>query len=270
MTLYDVQVKAGRLPQPYSNEVVLSEPVALNRSVSIGDRIGNPVNENDNNIPTELEVVGILSRPSDEPAQDDLWLGFASYEYLSQHERYANHPIHLLTIPKAGQKATLDTWMREDIDGELVEVLTYAWMKNNYRLISLLILAVFGGVEIVVALVATVALTVLGYIFFTQRREEFGILHAIGRSRAWLVKRTAGEMASIIAIAWGISALICGLGLAGIQVGLYTPKGLRLNFLNPVPWLFTVPIPIAVLAATTGSVARVLRKLDPVAIVERR
>ena len=69
---------------------------------------------------------------------------------------------------------------------------------------------------------------------------------------------------------WLLSAVICGLGLVGVQLGLYTPRGLSLNFFNSVPWVFTLPIPVAVIAASGGLVARMLRKLDPVAVIERR
>jgi ABC-type lipoprotein release transport system permease subunit len=268
--LYGVQVKEGRLPRPHTNEVVLSEAVALNRDLHLGDKVGEPVNEDDKDIPTEMEIVGILTRPSQDHGEDDLWLGFASYEYLTSHERYESHPIHLLVIPNRGQKAAMDTWLREELNPELVESLTFDWMRMNYRLLTLIPLALFGAGEIVVAVVAAVALAVLSYTFLTQRREEFGVLHAIGHSRPWLVLRTVRETASSIGLAWLLSALACGIGLVGVHFGLYAPKGLGLNFLNPVPWLFTLPMPVAVIAASGGLVARMLRRLDPVTIIERR
>jgi ABC-type lipoprotein release transport system permease subunit len=286
INLYGVQVKEGRLPRPHTNEVVLSEAVALNRGLHVGDKIGQPANEEDNDIPTEMVVVGVLSRPSTSPldsardvlrtgpAQDrgenDLWLGFASYEYLTSHELYASHPVHLLVIPNEGQKAEMDTWLREEVNPELVEAYTFEWMRTNYRLLVLILLAVFGVVEVVIAIVAAVALAVLSYVFFAQRREEFGVLHAIGHSRPWLVLRTVRETASTVGVAWLLSALVCGIGLVGVQFGLYAPRGLSLNFFNPVPWLFTLPIPVAVIAASGGLVARMLRRLDPVSVIERR
>jgi hypothetical protein len=51
---------------------------------------------------------------------------------------------------------------------------------------------------------------------------------------------------------------------------MYAGKGLSYDWANPTPWLFTLPIPIAVLLATSGTVAWMLSKLDPVAIIERR
>jgi hypothetical protein len=54
------------------------------------------------------------------------------------------------------------------------------------------------------------------------------------------------------------------------QIFVYAPKGLGLNLFNPIPWLFTLPIPLAVVVASTGTVARMLSRLDPVSIVEGR
>jgi ABC-type lipoprotein release transport system permease subunit len=269
INLYGVQVKEGRLPRPHTNEVVLSEAVALNRGLHVGDKIGRPANEDDN-IPTEMVVVGILSQPSRDRGEDDLWLGFASREYLSSHELYASRPMHLLVIPNEGQKAEMDTWLREEMNPELVEVYTFEWMRMNYRLLALLFLAISGVVEVIIAVVASVALTVLSYIFFAQRQEEFGVLHAIGHSRPWLVLRTVRETASIVGAAWLLSAAMCGIGLAGMQFGVYAPRGLSLSFFSPVPWLFALPIPVAVVAVSGGLVSRMLRKLDPVTIIERR
>jgi cell division protein FtsX len=178
--------------------------------------------------------------------------------------------MHLLVIPQEGQKAAMDAWLREEVNPELVEALTFDWMRMNYRILTLIPLALFGVVEVVVAIVAALALAMLSYTFFAQRREEFGVLHAIGRSRPWLVWRTIYETASAIGLAWLLSALVCGMGLISVQFGLYAPRGLSLNFLNPVPWLFTLPIPVAVVVVSGGLVSRMLRKLDPVTVIERR
>ena len=60
----------------------------------------------------------------------------------------------------------------------------------------------------------------------------------------------------------------CLIGLLYMQFGMFAPLGLRLDFFNLIPWLFTLPIPIAVLVVTTVSTFRTLRKLDPVSIIE--
>jgi ABC-type antimicrobial peptide transport system permease subunit len=132
------------------------------------------------------------------------------------------------------------------------------------------LLSLLAAVESLIAIVAAFALAALNYIFFTQRREEFGILHAVGRARPWLVLRTLKETGSAVAIAWLIGAGVCVVGLVYAQAHVYAPMGLSLDFFNPAPWLFTLPIPLAVVAASVGTIARMLSRLDPVSVIERR
>jgi ABC-type antimicrobial peptide transport system permease subunit len=176
----------------------------------------------------------------------------------------------LIAIPVHSQKAEMDAWLGEHMHGDQTEVHIHPGMQGNYRLLTWILLGVFGVVEGIVAVVAALALAVLSYTFFVQRRKQFGILHAIGRSRSWLVWRTARATLGTVGVAWLLSATFCGLVLASVQAAVYAPKGLEMNILNPAPWLFTLPLPLAVVAVSSGLVRRMLRKLDPVSIVERR
>jgi ABC-type lipoprotein release transport system permease subunit len=267
LDLYDVQVQEGHLPRPHTNQVVLSKAVARNRGLSIGDMIGQPVSQRDSDMTTEMEVVGILSS-SDQQA-NDLWTGFASYEYLSSHEFYQFYPISMLVVPAEGHKDALDHWLEKDVASEGTSVATYETQLRQDRLVAVVGVLVFGIAESVVAVVAAIALASLSYIFFVQRKEEFGVLHAIGHSRWWLVLRTVKESLVVVGLAWLVGAILCGISLIVMQTAIYTPKGLTLRFFDPVPWLSTLPMPLAVVVST-GLVALMLRRLDPVAVIERR
>jgi ABC-type antimicrobial peptide transport system permease subunit len=268
LNLYGAQVAEGRLPRPRTNEIVLSQALAQNRNLQVGDRIGRVhYPEEDDDIPTEMIIVGILSTP---PGREDLWTGFASLEYLQNHEFYASWPMRLLVVPVEGHKEALDTWLVENVDSKQAVVQTLEDRQTTYRIAMAAILVLFGLLESVIAIVAAVALGILSYTFFVQRQGEFGILHAIGHSRPWLVLRTVRESASVVAVAWLLGGVLCAVGLIYMQIGLYAPKGLSLNLLNPAPWLFTLPMPLAIIAVGAGLVARMLRKLDPVAVIERR
>jgi len=272
VNLYGVRLEEGRLPRPHSNEIVLSKAVAMNRGLRVGDKIGRPVYEYDISIPTEMVVVGILSRPSREPNENesDLWSGFASYEYLRSHELYSSQPVSLLVIPAEGRKDELDAWLEESVASGQTAVRTYDTLLSGHRQSMWILLLAFAVVEGVIAIVAAIALAVLSYTFFAQRREEFGTLHAMGHSRPWLVLRTMGEAASVVVVAWLMGAAVCGVGLVYIQANVYAPKGLTVDFFNSGLWLFTLPMPLAVVAVSTGLVAWMLSRLDPVAIIERR
>jgi ABC-type lipoprotein release transport system permease subunit len=289
--LLGMQVEQGRLPHPRSNEIVLSEPVALNRGLHVGDRIGVPAYERGefelldvDDVPTEMVVVGILRQAQDRSlrprtarphskrtlSSDTMWLGLASYEYLESHELTSSRLVHLLVVPADGRKDELDAWLEESLVSTQTNVTTYDVEYREHRKFVRGLVAVFSVVGCVTAIVAAIAMATLNYIFFTQRREEFGILHAVGRSRLWLVLRTMKETGSVITVAWLAGAVICCVGLICFQTLVFAPKGLSLNFFDPVPWVLTFPIPLAVVAASTGTIGRMLSRLDPVTIVERR
>lgn len=302
MDVYEVHLSDGRLPHPRSNEIVLSSAVALNRGVGVGDKVGQPVYEQDG-IPTEMVVVGILepdrslrlhsgqAQSRSEQAKQPFgftsldWardrqdrpfsyasqcIGFVPYEYVEGHERYAAAPTHFLVAPVAGREAELEVWLEENADSPQIAVDTFNTATQFAQDVERDLFLFLGVGEAIVAVAAAVALAVLNYIFFVQRREEFGVLHAVGHSRIWLVGRALRESVGVVSAAWVIGAAFCVTGLLYVQANVYAPKGLSINLYNPWPWLFTLPIPLAVVAASAGTIGWMLSRLDPVSIIERR
>ncbi len=274
---YGLRLEEGELVEPRSSHVVLTSALARNRNLGVGSMIGHPVNERDG-MPTELTVVGLLeaTRPAlVERAGYDVppmprWVGFASYEYVDSHERYAGTPTHMLVIPVEGRDSEMEVWLKETIASPRVEIET---LDKSYRRWQGLVqisqtIADIGIVILTVA--AGLGLAILNYIFFTQRRDEFGVLHAVGHSRAALTARALRESASITAVAWLVGAAVCIAGLLYFQAQVYAPLGTSVDLTNLTPWLFTLPIPIAVVVASAGTIGWILRRLDPVAIIERR
>jgi ABC-type antimicrobial peptide transport system permease subunit len=267
LELFDMHVQEGRLPQPRSNEIVLSAAIAANRDLHVGDVIGGETDDDNtlfvDNLPTEMVVVGILS-------PDNPWIGFASYEYLRSHELTSSRGARLLIIPQEGQKQVLDEWLEESLDPTQTRITTYAILEREYREMTTATVLTFAALECMIAAVAAIALATLNHIFFTQRQEEFGILNAVGRSRLWLVWRTMKETGSVVGVAWVVGAALCGIGLFCMQNLVYGPRGLNLDFFSIAPWLLTMPLPLAVALASVGTITWMLHKLDPVAVIERR
>ncbi len=268
LDLYGLHVKEGRLPEPRSNEIVLTRVIATNRGLGLGDHVGRPAYEYDYDMPTEMVVVGILERHN--PGNRDLWLGFAPYEYVSSHELYAARSVDLLLVPEEEHREEVDAWLEEAVASERVAVRTYEQLLLMHRQDMQMLLLLVTVVEGIVAIVAAIALAILSYIFFAQRREEFGILAALGHSRRWLVLRTVGETVAVVAVAWLLGAAICLAGLAAMQIGLFAPKGMALDLTSPTPWLSTMPLPLIIIGVSAGLVVWMLSRLDPVSIIEGR
>jgi hypothetical protein len=222
-----VRLKAGRMFQPHSNEIVLSEETARALQVQLGDEISRAVDKTYYGaIATPLVVVGLLES-ADADQGPSVRLGFASFEYLDSHEAFAPRSVGMIVIAKPGCKATVDAFLETDIATQYTYVETYAEIARFVKLGHLML-----------------------YI--------------------WLIGCTMKETGSVTALAWLIGAGACGIGLLGMQALLYTPRGLNLDFLNLTPWLFTTPLPISIVLASAMTIARMLRNLDPVTVIERR
>ncbi len=281
--LYNLELKEGRLPNPNTNELVIPESIARNRSLQVGDPVGDParpVSPGVNALPVPFVITGIFASPSTQADQN--WLAFVSLEFVENHEGFQNMAFggtnSLFVVPQPGQKDTLDQWLYAEFSyfanydpaREGVYVATEAMMVAGIKERMGNMIRTVGLIESFIAGVAGIALAVLNYVFVSERRPEFGVLHALGLSRQRLIGRTVRETALNVAAAWGLSAVLCLGLLLYLRFVLYAPAGMTLNLFNPVPWLYTLPIPLAVMVASAGTIAWTLSRLDPVSIIERR
>jgi hypothetical protein len=78
------------------------------------------------------------------------------------------------------------------------------------------------------------------------------------------------ETAFIARIAWVLSAIVGLLALLALRMIVFGPLGLTFGLFSVTPWLYTLPIPVAVLVVTAGTTAWTLTKLDAVSVIESR
>ena len=270
--LYGLELKEGRLPRPGTNEMVIPDTLAQNRDLEVGDVIGDPdqpAYPGASSLPVPFVVSGIFARPAS--PEDGDGLGFISLEFLEELEPFLlPEVLPLMVVPKAGQKDVLDAWLEAELAGGDASVLTYRQEVTRVQAKARQDMLSMALLEGVIATVAAIGLAVLNYILISQRQSEFGVLHALGYGRRQLVGRVLGETAFTAGIAWGLSGIIGLMGMLLLRYAVFVPLGLSFDLLNITPWLYTLPIPVVVLAVTTGTTARTLSKLDAVSIVERR
>ncbi|MBN1813313.1 MAG: hypothetical protein JXA14_15870 [Anaerolineae bacterium] len=269
--LYGLELAEGHLPRPNTNDIVIPWTVARNRDIQVGDVIGDrahPIHPNAPTLPSELVVSGIFA-PAENSA-DDIWLSFMSLEFAENYPDSWKVDLSLIVVPKTGQRAALDAWLESQIAGERRLVFTYDNQQALFDKQMSVLLFSLSLLESIIALVAALALTGLNYVFITQRQSEFGVLNALGLSRLQLVRRIVRETLFTTGSAWLVTVLGCAVILLGLQYGFYIPSGLNLNLFNLTPWFYTLPVPVAVLAVSAGTVAWALSRLDPVAVIERR
>jgi hypothetical protein len=201
------------------------------------------------------------------------WLAFVSLEFLESHESY---PVvddalrSVIVVPKAGRKSAMDDWLESTFSGTGIRATTWrgAVLQAQARVRGTVL--TFALIEGIVAITTAIVLAVLNHIAAVQRQSEFGLLHALGHGRRWLAWRVIGETTLTAGMAWGISATLCLVLRLYLHFGVFTSMGLRLDWMDPTPWIFTLPIPALAIAVTAGTMARTLAKLDAVSIIERR
>jgi ABC-type antimicrobial peptide transport system permease subunit len=277
LDVYDLHIGEGKLPQAQSKQIVLTRALARNRGLSVGDILGRPIHERDS-IPTELTVVGLLDSTAaglTERKEYPIptiprWAAFVSYEFVEHHERYSTAPMHALIVPAAGDEAEVESWLEGSIASPQVTVQTFGSVYRSLTKFRMSLFLFLATTESFLAVVAALALAILNTIFVNQRRDEFGTLYAVGHGRVGLVARTLRESVSIAGAAWLIGAACCAGLVLGAQAIVYVPRGMTLSLTNVTPWLFTLPIPIAVVAASTGTITWALSRLDPVTVIEMR
>ncbi len=269
--LFGLELAEGRLPRAGSNELAIPWTFARNRNLQLGDVVGdagNPLFPDAPDLPSALIVSGIF-QPADSYANEN-WLSFASLEFVEAHREDWTAPLSLILVPRVGQKETLDAYLERELGGGSLRVLTYGNQTAEFRQQARELVMILGVLEGMIAAVAALTLAGLNYIFFLGRRIEFGVLYALGLGRRRLIWRGVYEALVTAGAAWLAAVLVFAGIVGGIQAWVYTPAGIQLNFFNPTPWLFTLPVPAAVTVAVTAALAWMLSRLDPVAIIERR
>ncbi|MCW5936514.1 MAG: ABC transporter permease [Fimbriimonadaceae bacterium] len=251
----------GRLPMGgEAPEAVVSEPVARNLGLKMGDTILGPDNP-DSYSPKEVRVVGI--------AQMDSWMILVPIEY-----HRANHfpPIDLMIVmakdPK--QQGRLDKWAFDRLQGERARVFAFFRLERETDEMFRILYSILNVVIGLLVVVITIMMAMLINIYHSQRLQEFGLLQALGYTRKWLLRRTLGETALVVVVGWFLG-VICAFGLLQIVKSiLMDPRAFMLDPSDPAALSYTLPVPAAIFLAAAFSVVARFRHVDPVSIVERR
>lgn len=250
----------GRMPQPGEAAAVVSEPVARNLKLSLGDPLQKP-DDQENYSPRPVTIVGI--------AHTDEWLMIGDYEYQKENHFPPVDGVLAFAADPASQEK-LDRWAFDAFKGERASVLAYFDLNKDTDLMFRTLYRILNVVIGLLVLVITIMMGMLFNIYQSQRLVEFGLLQSLGHTRAKIVARVLAENAIVVVLGWvlGVAASF-GL-LAGVDRALMRPNAYALHALDPHAFVYTVPVPIAILAAATATVLARFRRFDPVGVVERR
>jgi ABC-type antimicrobial peptide transport system permease subunit len=257
-----VRLLKGRLPAEGAPEAVISDDVARNLKVEIGDVLFNP-DSPDSYAPIPIRLVGLLHGP--------VWLGLTSKALVDANSPFS-YTGYLAFSREPGDRAQrrLDAQIARVVNPGATRVWKYSGLvaeirsslSNLYLILNLVIGIIIFAISFVCGL--------LSNIYFTQRLPEVATLSAIGYARSQLLRRALGETSLFCVLGWLIGSILTVLLLAVVRSVYLAPRGLLLNPLEPRAFGFTLPLPLAITAFAYLTIALRLSTLDPVSIIERR
>jgi putative ABC transport system permease protein/lipoprotein-releasing system permease protein len=259
----------GRMPANGMPEAVLSQPIADNKHVKIGDIIAGPDDENGvSGSPIPVRLVGILKGP--------IWIGFSSKSFCDRTFVFSPRSTVFTTKNPGDLMALNDLLMptKHKSAGKLntAKVQLYSYqnlikdLQDSLSSMYLIMGVVNGMVIFVIALMSGM----LSNIYFTQRLAEFAVLAAIGYQRKALILRIVGETLLLTLAGWVSGGIVTMIALSIMKSTLFEPRGLIIDPFDLFAYTYTLPIPVCLTVFAVATIAVRLIRLDPVTIIERR
>ena len=262
-------LKEGRMPAEGMPEAALSEPLAKNKKIKVGDLVAGPMDEGGiSGSPVPVRCVGILKGP--------VWIAVTTKSFCDTVFLAAPRSSIYTTKNPADLMAVNTLFMpaHNKSQGKLspskVQVLSrqnlIAQVRESLSTMFLIMAVVNLTVIFVIALMAGM----LSNIYFTQRLSEFAVLAAIGYQRVQLIARIIGETLLLTLMGWLAGALITFVFLSAFRDTLFEPRGLFIDPLDLWAYRYTIPIPFSITLFAVATIAYRLLRFDPVTIIERR
>lgn len=257
-----VRLAKGRMPEDGRPEAVISDEVAKNLGLKVGDVLSRP-EYTDSYAPLPVRLVGLIHGP--------VWLGLTSKALVDRESPY--NFIGYLAFARTNSpddQARLAAAIEKTMNKNKGRVWTYAGLiREAQSALSNLYLIMHIVIGILVFAISFVS-GLLFNIYFTQRMPEIAMLSAIGYARSRLILRTLSEIVLLCLFGWVVGGLFTFALLLGIREAFMTPRGLLLNPFDFQAFAFTLPLPLVITLFALCTIGLRLATLDTVSIIERR
>jgi putative ABC transport system permease protein/lipoprotein-releasing system permease protein len=250
----------GRMPESGSPEAIVGRPVADNLGLTLGDPIIGKADKAGYS-PKDVEIVGII--------ESDIWLILTTYEYHKQ-----NHfpPVDVLLVFAENQndQRALDKWAEKQFEGRRPRIYAYHLLEEETTSMFEILYSILNVVIFTLVIVITLMMAMLMSIYLQQRIPEFGLLQAIGYAKKRLIRRMMLETLIVLVGGWATGVAAAYGMLLVVKAKLMDPNAFILDPLDKTAYLYSTPVPIAIMLAAVLTIALKFRKFDPVTVVERR
>lgn len=252
MTQLNLSIKEGRLPEHSKYEVVLHENVLKNKKLNVGDRLG------------DYDIVGTLS--------GETQISFGSYsKTTAMMESYdkVGVALSLLLIPEANTTEAMNKTIGE-IELDDIKFYDYNEAKSNLSEEFENINLIFSIIIVLISISLSIAVAALMYSFYSNRYDEFGILHAIGYSKKQIQLKVLKEIFIMIGFSWMLGMILSSVGLMLFKNTIYVSMGQEMSLFVLMGVSFTLISPLLIICCTLIPVSFKLYRSDLVSVIERR
>ncbi|MFV1957912.1 MAG: FtsX-like permease family protein, partial [Planctomycetota bacterium] len=184
-------------------------------------------------------------------------------------------PSFQVIYAKPGEKTASDDTLKAVMPADggprgTFRVVDERWARariaDNLKNLPLIV----GFITLADAIVVALVTALLGVIAFQGRQDEFALLLAVGHRRGRLVRKLALET-TITAVGGWIVGWGLGIGVVALYDHFFLePKAIEMSIVDPRPLLYSLSVPVLSAAAGSMALARRLRRMDPVAVIQRR
>lgn len=256
-----IKLVQGRMPKDGAKEIVLNANIAKNRKVKIGDKVGNNINNFDT-LPDEYEVVGLLdgrTMTSIVSANESIWPGYENKNDLSKCDFYI--------FPKQDRKSGMDNYLK-GLDDKNIEALTTDSVIKDYNA-SRGALKVIDVIAILSIIVMVVTVGSSKYAQYLNRKEELGVLNAIGYNKNQILKKVLKEVAVENILGFGFGLLLGFIGSLFLAENLWQPCGVPGVLFTLKGFEVGIFIPLFTILFTIVPVNNVISGMDAIKIIEK-
>ncbi len=245
----NVKLIKGSFPKAGTNQIVIHKSIATNKGLHIGDHIGKDQDSTESLLGSYI-IVGIID--------SDSVISIGDYDYYKGRN------------PEANSGYIFDKKLyhfNDDKDGKLYQMYTYEKGANNIKDYGRILGLSMNILSTFIYTIVWCFMICMIYVFYNQRKSEFGILMAIGYSSDFLTIRCLKET----------SSMILSGGLLGMFMGLITGEILNNTIFKSWGQLLTVfnvkyllaPLILMILLILTSLiiVSSIVKKVDCISLI---
>lgn len=256
MDRLNLKLKSGRLPET-SEEIVLDYRLAANKSLKLGDKIGNEIDKKEVLI-GNYKIVGLIE-------------GNSMVSFSITDEKYQNLNLNsnvILIHKPENLKESNDSLKKLSEKFTSAKFTTFTRVKTEIDKDDALGRTIINLIEFILLLVITLTVGNSTYVHFYQRKKEFGILYAVGYSRKEVIKKIFNELLFLNILSSILGLLMAFILMLILSILIFEPKGIPLKLVDIKTILQCLIIPIFIFIFSLVPISRMLKKLDFLEIIE--